>query len=100
MVFPEDQPQLVREILSYFLRNPHAADTLEGIARWRLLEEAVHQSVEETNKALSWLVLKGFLHEMPVAGRNHVFRLNPERRPSAEAWLAQSKLPREGSDAN
>ena len=40
------------EILSYFLRNPLAADTLEGVARWRLLDEVVYRKVEETRAAL------------------------------------------------
>ena len=39
---------IAKEILSYFLRNPQAADNLEGVARWRLLEQTVHRSVEET----------------------------------------------------
>jgi hypothetical protein len=38
-----DEACVTKQIVSYFLRNPNAADTLEGIARWRLLEERIHQ---------------------------------------------------------
>jgi hypothetical protein len=58
---PETAPKQAKEVLSYFLRNPQAADTLEGVARWRLLDEPVHRSVEEINQALEWLVAQGFL---------------------------------------
>jgi hypothetical protein len=88
---PKDQPQLARDILSYFVRNPQAADTLEGVARWRLLEEAVYRSVEDTSRALSWLVSQGFLVEISVAGPNRLFSLDPEKRTSAEAWLNMSE---------
>jgi hypothetical protein len=35
----------MKEVLAYFVRHPHAADDLEGIARWRLLETAVRTRV-------------------------------------------------------
>src|SRR4051794_14043357 len=28
------EPTLLRDVLSYFMRNPQAVDSLEGIARW------------------------------------------------------------------
>jgi hypothetical protein len=97
---PKNQPQLARDILSYFVRNPQAADTLEGIARWRLLEEAIHQSIEGTSQALSWLVSEGFLVEISIGGRNRVFRLNPERQTSAESWLHAADSSKGESDVH
>jgi len=76
-----------REILAYFLRNPAAADSVEGIARWRLLEEAIHHKVLETQKALEWLVEQGFLIEVAEPHTGRLFRLNPERQGQAEALL-------------
>lgn len=37
--------KLALEILQYYLRHPEAADTLEGVARWRLLEQRIHHTV-------------------------------------------------------
>lgn len=75
------------QILSYFLRNPSATDSLEGIARWRLLEEAIHRTVRETEEALQWLVREGYLIETvhPHAGR--LFHLNAERQSEAKSLL-------------
>ena len=92
MTLPEGQPQLVFRILSYFLCNPEAADTLEGVTRWCLLEESIHQSLEEASHALTWLVAEGYLLEIPVSGSDQVFRLNPKRRSDAQDLLRRSKL--------
>lgn len=77
------------EILSYFLRNPEAADNLVGIARWRLLEETVHQTVAATESAIRWLLAQGYLQEVPVPGTEHIFQLNPEKRKDAELFLKE-----------
>jgi hypothetical protein len=77
-----------RAILSYFVRNPRAADSIEGVVRWRLLEEVVHRTTEETQRALDWLVAEGFLVESTSAGSGPIFHLNPERLGDAERFLS------------
>jgi hypothetical protein len=79
-------PPVVKRVLSYFMRNPQAADDLEGIARWRLLDELIRSRVEETRHALAWLVARGFLLER-VAGADPVFTLNPEKIDEARRLL-------------
>jgi hypothetical protein len=79
--------QVTREILSYFLRNPQATDSLMGIARWRLLHEVVHRSVTETEVGLRWLVTRGYLREVSVEGSEHLFQLDPARRDEAQRFL-------------
>ncbi len=80
--------QAAMEILSYFMRNPRAADSLEGIARWRLLDEVIYRKVRETSEALQWLVERGFLIENSAPGLRPIFRLNPDRVvDSAEALI-------------
>ena len=79
---------VVRQILGYFVGSPQMADTLEGIARWRLLQERVRLSVRQTEAALGWLVEKGFIVEArPVGLRSPVFCLNPERLRDAKRFL-------------
>ena len=79
--------QVARDILGYFLRNPGAVDNLGGIARWRLLEETIHRTVESTAEALRWLTAEGFLKEVPMEGTGPLFRLNRSKRLEAREIL-------------
>jgi len=81
---------IVRQILSYFVRNYRTADTFEGIARWRLLQERVWHSVRQTEVALRWLVEEGFIEELSSSGSGSpVFQLNPYRLRDAKRFLAK-----------
>lgn len=84
--------ELVREILGYFLSHPQSADSLEGIARWRLLDVAVHRALAETSRALEWLVEQGYLHKVSAPGSVHVFSLNPEKWEEAAAFMQPPDL--------
>lgn len=68
-----------REILQYFMQHPQASDDLEGIARWRLLQERVVRQVEEVRKALELLVQMDLLHQdvTPTLGKR--YSLNPAK---------------------
>ncbi len=85
-----------KEILAYFLRNPRAADSLEGVARWRVQQEAIHQTVEHVSQALAWLVELGFLLEEHRPGVAPLFRLN--RSKAAEATQFLEAPPRPAGD--
>jgi len=81
-----------KEILRYFLRHPRGADTLEGIARWRLFDEGLYRSIEETTSAVNALVSHGFLIKDPsLIFTECVFRLDLKKRDQAEQYLKQSK---------
>jgi len=81
---------VVKQVLSYFVRNQQAADTIEGVARWRLLQEQIHRSVRETEVALDWLVKKGFLEQtLPGGSRNPIFRLNQKQIELAKSFLRE-----------
>jgi hypothetical protein len=86
-----DTKRVRREILSYFMRNPQAADSLEGIAKWRLLDEVIYRKVDETSAALSWLVERGFLFETTSPGAGAIFSLNPEHIAEAQHLLAAAE---------
>jgi hypothetical protein len=73
--------------LNYFVRNPKAADSVEGVARWRLLDQTIHRTVDETHQALAWLVAKGFLSQATTPGAGTIFTLNPERKEQARRFL-------------
>jgi len=89
----------VNEILGYFVRNPQAADNLEGIARWRLLNEFITRQVDQTQRALLWLVAKGYLRERSAAGTGAIYSLNPDKADQACEFLAASKADGKGPEA-
>jgi hypothetical protein len=82
----------VREdVLNYFLRFPEAADSLEGVARWRLREEYIHSTLEETHLALEWLASHGFLVSEELASAGKVYLLDVSRREEAEKFLSRRR---------
>ena len=53
--------KVAREILGYLERNPDAGDSLEGVARWWLLQQRIHTAVEDVQRALDRLVRLGLV---------------------------------------
>jgi hypothetical protein len=86
--------ELAKEILSYFLRNPQAADSLEGVTRWRLLEERVHRQLADTDQALGWLVRHGYLLRVSSEWTEVVYQLNEKNRTEAERFMSKPKRAR------
>jgi hypothetical protein len=82
------------DILRHYVDNPQTADSLEGIAGWRLLEEIVQRRVIETDAALQWLVEYGYLERCALRGSPPVYRLNPDRRTEAEHLLGRRERSR------
>jgi len=70
---------VIRQVMHYFLQHPTAADTLEGIARWRLMEERARDVVRETDAAIAMLVEQNILEEIRARGVPPLYRLNPEK---------------------
>jgi hypothetical protein len=83
------------EVLSFFLRNPQISDSVEGIARWRLLDEVIFRGIRETEAILDELVALGFLEEVTAVGAPRMFRLRKEASSQAAAYMRQ----RSGSDS-
>lgn len=92
----DTSPRLVKDILSYYVKHPFAADTCEGLARWRLLEEYVEQTTRETEEALEWLVGHGFLSARTGPGNDRVFMLNADRRKDAETFVGHQEDEKRG----
>lgn len=89
----QDEGELVREILGYFLKHPQSADSLEGVARWRLLDKVIRRSLDETSIALEWLVSEGYLEKTYVRGGDGIYSLNQQKRDEAERFLRQDEPP-------
>lgn len=67
------------QILTHMLRHPQIVDTLEGLSRFRLLEDRVQQSVFETSEALRLLVNEGLVLEEGLSDGPRSYSLNPDR---------------------
>jgi hypothetical protein len=70
-----DGDPVAASVLGYFRRHPRCVDDLEGIARWRLLDERVDQVVSETARALKRLVSQGLLVCIDTPGLRQRYRL-------------------------
>jgi hypothetical protein len=80
---------VAKDILRYFLHNPGAVESLTEIARWRLMQEQIRRSVEETQTALNWLIAEGYVREEVRVGTESLFQLNPARRQEAESLVEE-----------
>ena len=77
----------VRDVLAYFLQHPSTADSLEGIARWRVQQETSPHIVEQVHQALAWLVKERLLLREDRIGVASTFRLDPARAGEAKRLL-------------
>ncbi len=87
-------PDRVTEILRHYLEYPETVDTLEGIARWRLLDDFVQRRVADTGEALQWLVAHAFLERIGGSpSAPPVYRLSLVKRAQAERFLSEHAEP-------
>jgi hypothetical protein len=82
--------QIGSEILAYFVRNPRAADSLEGVVRWRLLEEKIFSTVEDTREAIEWLVEQKYLSRISTPGREPFYTVDEPGAERAANFLGDS----------
>jgi len=84
------RPPRAAEILRHYVEHPGTADTFEGVAEWRQLDDLVRRHVTETDQALRWLVAHGFLERIGRTPATHdLYRLNPDKRGDAERLLSR-----------
>lgn len=90
-IMSQHEPPMARTVLRYFSRYPRAADTLEGIARWRLLEEQVQRITGDVRTALEWLIAQGYLKEDARPYSGSIYSLNETQREEIERFLKEEK---------
>jgi hypothetical protein len=87
----KSKEEIAKDILNYFLQHPETADNFLGIARWRLMQEAVHRSVGTTAEALRWLIAEGYLNRASTEGSEEIFQLNREKIREAQRFIGELK---------
>ncbi len=86
---PNEQNELERKLLRYLVDHPEARDTLEGIAKWWLLEQEIREEKTKVQEALAGLVAKGFVVEERMEDGRRVFGMNEERREAITRLIAK-----------
>jgi hypothetical protein len=78
-----------REVYRYFMEHPQASDDLEGIARWRLLQQHVASQVEQVSRALELLVGMDLIcrQETPASGKR--YSLNRAKLEESKTLFSQ-----------
>lgn len=74
-------------ILAYLAENPAAADTVEGIAHWWLLEREIRDQSAAIERALAALAAEGWLIAWHHAGLPTHYRLNSARADEVRSLL-------------
>jgi hypothetical protein len=86
---------VARDILRFYLRNPQAADSVEGLARWRLLDEKIYSTLDKVTRAVSWLVSQELLVKEPTSPFTSVFRFNESERQKSESFVQRAMVSEE-----
>jgi hypothetical protein len=81
------RPEITREILRYFMKNPGAKDTLEGIARWWLERNRVERTVDEVAQSLHVLVAQGLIIRRQARAALPYYLANPAKRREIAEFL-------------
>ena len=60
---------VANEIREYFVHNPNAGDTVDGIVTWWISRQRLKNAKNVIQQALEYLVNTGELHKQVCAGR-------------------------------
>lgn len=84
----QNEPEAASEILRYFVAHPQAADTLEGLAHWRLAGRSKRLTMDQIAPALEWLVARGYLKQISKPYAERIYSLDQEHLSEAEQFLS------------
>lgn len=80
---------IARAILDYLWKNPHAQDTLSGIAHWWLPQQQIKTNSTTLNEALTELVAKGLILQSKGKDAQIHYRVNNRKLGQIAAMLKQ-----------
>lgn len=63
----------------YLTRNPLAADTVEGICNWWLVESGIHATCERVSTALEKMVRSGLIEKSDLHDGREIYALAQRR---------------------
>lgn len=72
--------RVAHDIERYLTSHPHAADTLEGIARWWLQQQRYLDSLDQVYMALEMLIQRGMVKKITNADGKNIYRYLVSRK--------------------
>ena len=69
----EDVLRIAKEINRYLVDHPNAADTIEGISKWWLVDERTSYSLDRVRRALEYLIAAGVVCKRTTTGVESVY---------------------------
>ena len=90
-----EESETARELLEYLAENPDAADTLEGIVEWWLLDRSIDRGIAKVKEVLEQMAARGLIVERKGSDARTRYQLNDERRREIAALLGRELKPPE-----
>lgn len=79
----DDVESIAAEIMTYLHKRPMASDSLEGIAHWWLVQQAIVKNIVLVEQALEHLANEGKVSKKNNS-HNAIYSLNPTYKPIKE----------------
>ena len=79
----DDVESIAAEIMTYLHRRPMASDSLEGIAHWWLVQQAIVKNIVLVEQALEHLANEGKVSKKNNS-HNAIYSLNPTYKLTKE----------------
>ncbi len=83
-MYEDSRSEIARAIVEYLRKNPHAQDTLAGIAEWWLPQQRVETSKTKLNEALADLVTRGLILQSKGQDLQIHYRINDRKLDESE----------------
>lgn len=83
-MYEESQSEIARAIVEYLRKNPHAQDTLAGIAEWWLPQQRIRTSKAKLNEVLEDMVTRGLILQSKGKDLQIHYRINDRKLEELE----------------
>ena len=80
----EDIDSVAAEIMAYLSERPMASDSLDGIAHWWLVQQAIEKNLKLVEQALEQLANEGKISKKMNSNNNLIYSLNPKYKQMKE----------------
>ena len=76
----DDVESVAAEIMGYLQERPMASDSLDGIAQWWLVQQAIVKNINLVEQALEQLANEGKVSKKTNTNSDAIYSLNPTNK--------------------